>query len=119
MRLRLGERLRYGIDIEPAAAAAAVPPGLLLTLVENAVEHGIAPALAGGTVRLLAAVEDQAVVVRVQDDGIGLAPAWHDGTGLANSRERLRRHGLGTGTLVLHTTPPGTEAVLTLPRPAP
>jgi hypothetical protein len=109
MQARLGERLRHEIAIEPAAAAATLPPGLLLTLVENAVEHGIAPALAGGTVRLLAAVEDQAVVVRVQDDGIGLA----------NSRERLRRHGLGTGTLVLHTTPPGTEAVLTLPRPAP
>jgi signal transduction histidine kinase len=119
MQARLGERLRHEIAIEPAAAAATLPPGLLLTLVENAVEHGIAPALAGGTVRLLAAVEDQAVVVRVQDDGIGLAPGWHDGTGLANSRERLRHHGLGTGTLVLHTTPPGTEAVLTLPRPAP
>jgi signal transduction histidine kinase len=119
MQARLGERLRYEIAIEPAAATATLPPGLLLTLVENAVEHGIAPALAGGAVRVAAAVEGEAVVLRVHDDGIGLAPQWHDGTGLANSRERLRHHGLGTGTLVLHATPPGTEAVLTLPRPAP
>jgi sensor histidine kinase YesM len=119
MQTRLGERLRYEITLQPAAATATLPPGLLLTLVENAVEHGIAPALAGGTVRVAAAVEGEAVVLRVHDDGIGLAPHWHDGTGLANSRERLRHHGQGTGTLVLHATPPGTEAVLTLPRPAP
>jgi signal transduction histidine kinase len=118
MQARLGERLRFEIVIAPDAATATLPPGLLLTLVENAVEHGIAPALAGGTVRMAAAVEGEAVVLRVHDDGVGLAPQWHDGTGLANSRERLRHHGLGTGTLALHATSPGTEAVLTLPRPA-
>ena len=52
MQARLGDRLRYDIAIAPGADAQAMPAGLLLTLVENAIEHGIAPALRGGTVRV-------------------------------------------------------------------
>jgi len=112
MQARLGERLRFTVEVAPEVAAARLPPGLLLTLVENAVEHGITPALNGGSVNLVAAREGRDVVVRVRDDGVGLAPGWHDGTGLANCRERLQHH--GRGTLALHAAPPGTEAVLTL-----
>jgi signal transduction histidine kinase len=64
-------------------------------------------------VRLHAVREGAEVVVRVFDDGVGLAPQWQDGTGLANCRERLRHH--GRGRLELHPAEPGTEAVLTLP----
>ncbi|GAB4118345.1 MAG: hypothetical protein Fur0014_19590 [Rubrivivax sp.] len=113
MQARLGERLRFEVEVAPGVASTALPPGLLLTLVENAVEHGVAPALAGGTVTLRAACEGPAVVVRVRDDGVGLAPQWRPGTGLANARERLRHH--GRGTLELHAADPGAEAVLTLP----
>jgi signal transduction histidine kinase len=112
MQARLGERLRFTVEVAPEVAAMRLPPGLLLTLVENAVEHGIAPALNGGSVRVAAARDGSDVVVRVRDDGVGLAPGWRDGTGLANCRERLRHH--GRGTLALHAAQPGTEAVLTL-----
>ncbi|MCC6271335.1 MAG: histidine kinase, partial [Microbacteriaceae bacterium] len=44
MQMRLGDKLRFTIDLPPSTQPAQVPPGLLLTLVENAVEHGIAPA---------------------------------------------------------------------------
>lgn len=113
MQARLGDRLRFEVEVAPDAAGAVLPPGLLLTLVENAIEHGIAPALAGGCVRVAAAREGGAVVVRVRDDGVGLATHWRDGTGLANCRERLRHH--GRGTLDLRPAEPGTEARLTLP----
>lgn len=112
MQARLGERLHFEIRVAPEAAAMALPPGLLLTLVENAIEHGIAPAVDGGTVHVAATCEAGAVVVRVRDDGVGLAPGWQDGTGLANCRERLRHH--GRSTLALHAAAPGTEAVLVL-----
>jgi signal transduction histidine kinase len=112
MQARLGERLRFAVEVAPEVGATPLPPGLLLTLVENAVEHGIAPALDGGSVRVAAARDGSDVVVRVRDDGVGLAPGWRDGTGLANCRERLRHH--GRGTLALHAAQPGTEAVLTL-----
>jgi hypothetical protein len=112
MQARLGERLRFTVEVAPEVAATLLPPGLLLTLVENAVEHGIAPALDGGSVRLGATREGAAVVVRIRDDGVGLAAGWRDGTGLTNCRERLRHQ--GRGSLALHAAQPGTEAVLSL-----
>ena len=107
MRLRLGERLRYGIDIEPAAAAAAVPPGLLLTLVENAVEHGVVPSLHGAELRVSARAEAGNVVLEVADTGPGLAVGATDGIGLANTRTRLQQSFDGRASLILANAPAG------------
>ena len=89
MRLRLGDRLRYGVEVAPAAAAAQVPPGLLLTLVENAVEHAVMPSLSGAELTVRADVDGARVTLTVQDTGPGLSPAATDGVGLANTRARL------------------------------
>jgi hypothetical protein len=117
MQARLGERLRFSVDIAPDCADFLLPPGLLLTLVENAIEHGISPAMAGGTVHVQARSEAGAVVVQVRDDGAGLHSDWCEGTGLANCRERLRHHGQGLGSLELRAASTGAEAVLRLPLP--
>jgi signal transduction histidine kinase len=115
MRARLGERLRTELRLDPGCAGRRLPPGLLLTLVENAVEHGIAPSVGGGTVRVEARCDATGTTLTVRDDGAGLAPAWQAGTGLANCRERLRHFGQGAGTLTLRSLHPGTEARLHLP----
>ncbi len=115
MQARLGERLRFEVQVAADCAEVLLPPGLLLTLVENAVEHGISPALAGGTVQVSAQREAGSVVLRVLDDGAGLAEGWQEGTGLANCRERLRHCGQGQGRLELQRTKAGTEVVLSLP----
>jgi signal transduction histidine kinase len=101
MQLRLGDRLRYTLAVEPAAAAAQVPPGLLLTLVENAVEHGVTPMLSGSEVAVRARAEGGRIVIEVQDGGPGLAPGAADGVGLANSRSRLAQAFGGRATLSL------------------
>ena len=120
MQARLGERLRFELDLAPQVEALALPPGLLLTLVENAVEHGIAPSLGGGLVRVKSWPLGERVLVSVEDDGAGLAPDWADGVGLANCRERLRHHGDGSGRLRLLARPEGgTEALLDLPGETP
>jgi len=89
LQARLGERLRYTLDIAPAVATRSLPPGLLLCLVENAVEHGIAPAVAGGTIQVRGEATATGFRLCVLDDGAGLAPGWQEGIGLANCRQRL------------------------------
>jgi LytS/YehU family sensor histidine kinase len=107
MQMRLGERLRFSIAVEPAAAAAQVPPGLLLTLVENAVEHGVMPSLSGAEVQVQARTEAGQLRLTVRDTGPGLAPDAADGTGLANTRERLQQaYGAAAG-LTLDNAPEG------------
>ena len=81
--IRLGDRLRSTIDVDPAALGWPVPPFALQTLVENSVRHSIAPRRTGGAVK---------VTVRRQDGRLELA-VWDDGAGF--SREELRAgHGL-------------------------
>lgn len=102
---RLGERLQTHIDLPAAANALLVPPGLLLTLVENALEHGISPALHGGELVVMAgmtagmAADDapHTAWLRVINSGQPLDAAAAEqatGVGLRNCRERLTRlHG--------------------------
>jgi signal transduction histidine kinase len=116
MQARLGERLAFEIDAEPALAALPLPPGLLLTLVENAVEHGIEPRLAGGRVRVTARREGERALVEVHDDGPGPAVGQAEGLGLANCRERLALTHGGAATLVIGADPAGgCRATLSLP----
>ena len=94
MQLRLGGRLAVRFSVPPEAAGLQLPPAALLTLVENAVKHGIEPSRAGGAIEVRAMAVDAGWVLEVEDDGKGIAP-WRDphaqgGTGLANLGERLR-----------------------------
>ena len=131
MQARLGERLAWQEDIDPALLAQPVPPGLLLTLVENAIEHGISPQLAGGTLRLRGLVQGDTAVFEVHDNGPGLATVQtpgqtpghtsssRDGIGLANSRERLALTCGPRARLNISTHPAGgCLARLQLPRTA-
>ena len=103
MQARLGERLRFRLDIRPDAAGAQLPPGVLLTLVENAVEHGVQPRLQGGEITIQAICDAQGgLLLQVLDDGHGPLPgldfsqasptaAGHGGLGLRNTLQRLRQ----------------------------
>jgi LytS/YehU family sensor histidine kinase len=121
MQARLGARLRFTIDAEPATLAIALPPGVLLTLVENAVEHGVSPQLAGGLVRVSACVASDGVLcLEVVDDGPGLPPGGAVGgpghVGLANTRARLAQAFGEQASLTLANAPDGgCSATLRLP----
>lgn len=113
MQARLGARLAFAIDV-PADVAAEVPPGVVLTLVENAIAHGIEPQLRGGRIDIAARQANGRLVVSVRDDGPGLAPGCADGVGLSNTRRRLLSV-FPTATLTLADAAPGCVATLTLP----
>jgi sensor histidine kinase YesM len=91
MHMRMPDRLQFELRLEPAARSQHCPPMLLLTLVENAVRHGIDPAVRGGRITVRAGVDEARVWLEVADTGVGLQHAADgQGTGLANLRERLR-----------------------------
>lgn len=92
---RLGRRLRVEIATSPEALDALVPSMLLQPLVENAVRHGIAPRLEGGTIRIQSDVRDDRLHVRVRNTGASCGKASlrelsAKGIGLGNTAERLK-----------------------------
>ena len=116
-RIRMGTRLTFQIEADPALHTVAFPPMLVMTLVENAVRHGLEPA-GGGCVR----VHDQRIgdllAVEVTDDGggFGSAPSSGTGVGLANVRRQLAARYPGEGRLTLHAAEPrGARARITIP----
>jgi hypothetical protein len=91
MQMRMPDRLEYAMRIDPAVLQVRCPPTTLLTLVENAVRHGIDPSEDGGRIDIDVARIGERCVLRVTDTGVGLhQPANGPGTGLTALRERLR-----------------------------
>ena len=124
MQVRLGQRLQVQIDVPEAVAQVQLPPALLLTLVENAIEHGVVPKLGAALLRIEAEQQAQALCLRVIDDGPGLpdVPAQPvragRGVGLSNSRLRLAQTYGATAQLSLRNAEPGgCVAELLLPWP--
>jgi hypothetical protein len=90
-QVRFDERLRVQFDIDPQAGAVQVPPMLLQTLVENALQHGIGRLPEGGEISIRAAAEAGALVLKVENSGqLTEAKAADSQIGLSNIRERLR-----------------------------
>ena len=123
MEMRMPDRLRWQVQADPALAGLRFPPMALLTLVENAVRHGIDPSEEGGEVQVLASARpDGGLQLTVQDSGVGMAdgapaPASR-GTGLANLRARLQAMYGDAARLTLTEPPPhGVRAEIRLPPP--
>jgi Histidine kinase/Histidine kinase-, DNA gyrase B-, and HSP90-like ATPase len=126
MQMRMPDRLKYRIDTQAGVMDLPCPPMSLLTLVENAVHHGIDPQEEGGEIFISAEQVGDRLRLSVRDDGAGLratsltqgASSQSDrlGTGLTRLRERLvLAHGT-TASLQLQPAPPrGTLATLEYP----
>jgi hypothetical protein len=93
-QLRLGDRLSVTWDIGAESYQARVPSLLLQPLIENAIQHGIAPSTRPGILVIRARRDGDFLEVQVHDNGSGLAPNGSDrrgGVGLANTSDRLQR----------------------------
>lgn len=90
MHMRMPDRLQFTVHADDATLPLECPPMTLLTLVENAVRHGIDPGEEGGRIDVRAQLINGRCRAQVVDTGVGLAPSGDGlGTGLANLRERL------------------------------
>jgi sensor histidine kinase YesM len=89
-QVRMGARLRFRLDLPPPLRRLAFPPMVLVTLAENAIKHGLAPAGVGGTVQFQARRVGPTLEVCVVDDGVGFGPdSGGHGVGLVNIRRQL------------------------------
>lgn len=107
LKVRMGERLRVIIDVPDDLRAAAVPPMMLLTLVENAIKHGLGTLPQGGSIAIRAEHSANRLRVAVIDDGIGFPKGFGAGVGLSNTRARLAALYGTDGRLTLEANPGG------------
>jgi Histidine kinase len=121
-RLRFGERLSIAIDVASDAESIKIPPLMLLTLLENAIQHGVEPKETPSCVTVSAAVSEsnaaQALLLTVTDDGVGFGgnAVGGVGVGLANVRERLASTYGEAATLTLTANQPsGVRAQIRIP----
>jgi sensor histidine kinase YesM len=120
MKVRMGNRLRYTVDVPETLLNHTFPPLMLISLVENAIKHGIEPNPSGGNIVMSAAVEvqgeSQQLAVSVTDDGVGLRTGIGGGLGLNNIREQLAARFREQGTLIIRgRTVPGVIATIRVP----
>ncbi len=102
-KLRFAARLEYSITAPEEAKEVYVPSLMAQTLVENAVKHGIAKAIAGGSIHIEVAAQNGRYRLAVTNSGQPFTDAEATGTGLANTRARLDllypdRHEFGIAT---------------------
>ena len=117
MQMRMPDRLRYSVQSDSAAPRVICPPATLLTLVENAIRHGIDPGEEGGRVDVSVTVSGNRCRAEVSDTGVGLRGGVEGlGTGLAALRERLQVvFGDDAQLRLVAIIPHGTRAELDLP----
>lgn len=107
-RIRFGTRLHVEMQIDGACGECQVPPLLLQPLVENAVKHGIATMVDGGTIRVNSRVEEGLLQVFVENGYDADAPTPRrreapQGLGLRNVRNRLETSFGSAAQLTTHT----------------
>jgi two-component system, LytTR family, sensor kinase len=118
-KARFGERLQVSMDIPAELLRAQVPNLLLQPLVENAIKHGIAKRVMGGTVRVTGACRDRTLCLTVYNDAPASITDWQAnpaGVGMGNLRTRLQiLHGRECGLQLKRAASDGVEVVVTLP----
>ena len=115
-KIRMGNRLEYGFEVAEDVKGQVIAPMLVQPLVENALKHGLEPALNGGSIAITAEGDSGGIRITVADTGQGIDAYGDAGFGLANVRERLKSLYGGAAALTLtENRPSGLIATLEMP----
>jgi two-component system, LytTR family, sensor histidine kinase AlgZ len=103
-QVRFGARLHVEVEVDEACADCLVPPLILQPLIENAVKHGIATLVEGGTIQVRSHVRDGVLEVSVENGFDPESPTpRRSGLGLRNVRTRLERRFGPAASLAAHS----------------
>ncbi|MEO7254714.1 MAG: histidine kinase [Casimicrobium sp.] len=116
LKIRMGTRLQFTIEVPEACLSLPFPSMALLTLVENAVKHGLAPAREGGSISICGEQQNDRFCVTVADTGVGFSAKGGSGMGIANTRNRLAAaYGTEAELVLAANSPRGVVASIKLP----
>ncbi|MBK9606930.1 MAG: histidine kinase [Betaproteobacteria bacterium] len=123
LKMRMGSRLEFGIDVASELLTKSFPPMMLPSLVENAIKHGLEPLREGGRIDVIATrvttAGGERIRLQVRDTGRGLAAApvqAGGGIGLTNLRERLAGlYGNDARFTIESNVPQGVVATIEIP----
>jgi two-component sensor histidine kinase len=117
MQIRMGARLQFAIDSPDDLGDVPIPTMTLITLVENAIKHGLEQKPDGGMINLIVSKDAQILRLEVADTGGGFSTAASGtGIGLANIRERLKTlYGHRAHLELEANQPSGVKAILIIP----
>lgn len=132
-QFRFGDKLQYTLSVTPEASMRDVPVMSVQGLVENACKHGVQSLNGQGIIHVTAWVdEDDALLVEVSDNGVGITPArldalqsqiesqqdMVDSIGLQNIYRRLTLHYGQSVSLTLRSADErGTIVTIRIPNP--
>jgi len=114
-QVRFGPRLHVVISMPDDTAGASVPPLLLQPLVENAVRHGVATRLEGGTIEVTTRRAGARVVIVVSNPRDADARRGGTGFGLDIVRRRLTATYGDAAALTVEPAPESFRASVTVP----
>ena len=115
-KVRMGDRLKFKIDLPSHLESIVFPPMLVQPLVENAIKHGLEPKIDGGEILIRGLEKDGRLRLEVHDTGMGFKGERDSGMGLSNIRDRLSSLFGNNGYLRLEeNSPHGLIATIEVP----
>lgn len=113
-KIRYGHKLKFNIQMDEQAAHHLVLPMAILSLVENAIKHGIEKSRYDGCIEIRAEIVGNRLRIVVTDD-VALLDKLHPGTGITNLLARLDNVYAGRATFSISTAQGLTVAQLEFP----
>ncbi|MCE5287581.1 MAG: sensor histidine kinase [Pelosinus sp.] len=124
-KARYGEKLCVKEAVDPSAEQYLIPSLTIQPIIENAINHGLKPKVAGGTVCIAVEKKEGEIVITITDDGVGMDLAvFHplkkasstEHIGLMNVHERVQgQFGCAYGLTIHSTVDAGTVVTIVLP----
>src|SRR5204862_1229172 len=119
-QVRFGDRMTVAFELEPPTLSAQVHHLILQPVVENAIQHAIAPRASRGHINIEAKRLNSLLRLEVRDNGPGIASNGDllgaEGVGLSNVRARLHQiYGSDFRFELMNATDGGLAVVMEIP----